>query len=167
MQLGCPIKLYVSVLRSSFYVVLMNVLYAKYAFCFLPLCCAGETDHVCLHGFMCVNWMWQEDFHNCLNALPWLVLGTCWKFASLHRLFLCVCFVYAYALCISPWSFVCTFMQHHVLGKADVIGCNRGQMLPCSYGFCWWQHAICFHLLNYLSLLFQGFAFNVCLKLCN
>lgn len=33
------------VLRSSFYVVLMNVLYAKICILLPPLCCAGETDH--------------------------------------------------------------------------------------------------------------------------
>lgn len=66
------------VLRSSFYVVLMNVLYAKICILLPPPLVVQEKQikirhfyrRVCLYGFMCVNWMRQEDSHHCLSALP-------------------------------------------------------------------------------------------------
>jgi hypothetical protein len=43
--------------------------------------------------------------------------------------------------------------------------CNKGQMLACCLWFFHrWHHAVCFHLLDYLSRLFQGLPFNLHLK---
>lgn len=81
-------------------------------------------------------WVHVESLHPCIDSFCACVFC------------ICICFMHS---CL---VFVCTFMQHHVLGKADVIGCNRGQMLTCCLWFL--LMATC-NLLPLIKLPFSSF----------